>query len=85
MKDSRVKSFVEAVFNIVVGITISFIANIIIFPLFGFQASLATLGWIAVIYTFISLARSYLIRRLFVHGFYEFIRRKNGTKNKREI
>ena len=76
MKDSRIKSLVEATFNIVVGITISFIANLLIFPLFGFRPSYSALAGIGVIYTFISLARSYLIRRLFVNGFYEAIKRK---------
>ena len=74
MKDSRIKSLVESAFNIIVGITISFIANLLIFPLFGFRPGLGALAGIGVIYTFISLARSYLIRRLFVNGFYEAIK-----------
>lgn len=72
-KDTKIKSFVEAICNIIIGWTISFIANIIIFPLFGFNTGLKQLAWIGFIYTCISLTRSYLIRRLFVNGFYEAI------------
>jgi len=71
MKDTKVKSLVESIFNIVVGITVAFVSNMIVLPLFGMPFSLASFGWISLIYTLISLARSYVIRRLFVHGFYE--------------
>ena len=76
MKDTKIKSLVEAAFNIVVGISISFVANLLILPLFGFKPTIGDLALIGVIYTFISLARTYIIRRLFVNGFYEEIKRK---------
>jgi len=74
MKDNKLKSLVESVFNILIGITISFIANLLIFPLFGFRPGYSALAGIGIIYTFISLIRSYIIRRLFVNGFYEAIK-----------
>lgn len=80
MKDSRIKSLTEASFNILVGFTINFIANIIILPLIGTPFSLTNFGLIGIAYTVISLARSYVIRRLFVNGFYEAI---FGDKNVR--
>lgn len=73
MKDEKIKSLVESICNILIGIVISFIANIIIFPLFGFHTTMTNLAGIGIIYTCISLARSYMIRRLFVNGFYETI------------
>lgn len=71
MKDSKIKSFTEAAFNIVVGFTINFVANMFILPMFGMPFSLSAFTMIGILYTFISLARSYFLRRLFVHGFYE--------------
>jgi len=73
MKDSKIKSWVEAWFNIFVGFSINFVANLTILPLFGLNASVKTFGIIGVIYTAISLIRSYFLRRLFVNGFYEWL------------
>ena len=73
MKDTRIKSLVESVFNISVGMGVAFLSNLIVLPLFGMPFSLTNLGIISVIYTIISLGRSYVIRRLFVHGFYETV------------
>ena len=74
-KDSRVKSLIEAIFNIFVGFSINFVANIIVLPYFGFAASTKVYFMIGLVYTIISIARSYLLRRLFVNGFYEWILR----------
>jgi len=73
MKDSKIKSFTESIFNIIVGLGISFVANMFILPMFGMPYNLVSFGVIGVIYTIISLVRSYILRRLFVNGFYEFI------------
>lgn len=62
---SRLGSFVEAWVNIVVGFSINFVANMLIFPLFGFHITLGANFVMGVIYTVISLARSYAIRRWF--------------------
>lgn len=78
MKDSKIKSFVESVFNIAVGLGISFSANLIILPIFGMPYNLVNFGLISVIFTVISLVRSYVLRRMFVHGFYEWINRKDN-------
>jgi hypothetical protein len=59
-------SLIEAWTNIVVGFTISFVANMLIFPLFGWATfdtkTNLTLGFI---YTVISLVRSFVLRRIF--------------------
>jgi hypothetical protein len=82
-KDSRIKSMVEVIFNIVVGFTINFFANMFILPMFGMPFSLKSFGLIGVLYTIIAIIRGYLIRRLFVNGFYEdvwlkFIKKSKG-------
>ncbi len=55
----------EAITNVLVGLGISWAANMLIFPLFGFRVSPGAAFHIGLIYTVISLARSYLLRRLF--------------------
>ncbi len=73
MKDSRVKSLTEAGCNIVVGFACNFLANMVFLPMIGTPFSLKNFGLVGIGYTFVSLARSYLLRRLFVNGFYEAI------------
>jgi hypothetical protein len=68
MSQSRKGSAYEAVMNVLVGYTINMLANFAIFPLFGWQISLSQNLQIGVIYTVVSLVRSYCIRRWF-NGF----------------
>ena len=65
MSQSRKGSAVEACINMMVGVVVSIIANAIVFPRFGFHPSLLDNFGITLIYTVISLARSYCLRRLF--------------------
>lgn len=62
---SRAHSLIEAWTNIGVGLIVSLIANALVFPLFGFHPSLSQNVAITLIYTAISLVRSYALRRLF--------------------
>lgn len=62
---SRRSSFVEAWMNIFVGFAVNYTANLLIFPLFGFHISLEANFLMGLIYTVISLVRSYVIRRWF--------------------
>lgn len=65
MSQSRKGSAIETAFNIVVGYLINLFANYMILPLFGFEVTMAQTAWIGLCFTFISIARSYLFRRLF--------------------
>jgi hypothetical protein len=65
MSQSRKGSAVEALTNMAVGLIVSMIANALVFPLYGFHPSLLDNVGITLIYTVISLARSYLLRRAF--------------------
>ncbi len=58
-------SLLESATNIVVGYTINMLANFVIFPLWGWHITLKQNIEIGVIYTIISLVRSYCLRRLF--------------------
>ena len=62
---SKFGSFVEAWANIIVGFTINWCANMLILPMFGFDITAAKAFWIGVVFTGISLARSYILRRWF--------------------
>jgi hypothetical protein len=62
---TRMGSFVEAWANILVGFTINFIANLAVLPLFGFNVTPSDAFGIGLVFTAISLARSYIIRRFF--------------------
>lgn len=68
MAQSKFRSWKEAWVNIAVGYSVNFVANIVVFPLFGYNVSIHDNIMIGVIYTFISLARQYVIRRWFSKG-----------------
>ena len=62
---TRLMSLVESVANIIVGYGVAVITQLLVFPLFGLAASLADNLVIGLIFTTVSLARSYALRRLF--------------------
>jgi hypothetical protein len=62
---NRLNSFIESIANVVIGFFINFIANICILPLFGFNITINQSIHIGLIFTLISIIRSYLIRRWF--------------------
>jgi O-antigen/teichoic acid export membrane protein len=66
MNQTKLGSFIETMINIMIGFVINFVANLIILPLFGFESlTLATNFEIGLLYTVISVIRSYVIRRWF--------------------
>ena len=62
---TRKQSAIEAAMNILIGYTVNFIANFTLFPLFGWEISLQQNLILGVIYTIISFARSYMLRRFY--------------------
>lgn len=66
MTQSRADSFMESLTNIAIGLAISMSANVVFIPpVTGQPIALRGNAVLAVIYTVISLVRSYTIRRLF--------------------
>jgi hypothetical protein len=65
MSQTKLGSFIEAWVNVLIGFTINYIANLLIFPLFGFHISLLDNLYMGLLYTLISVVRSYCIRRWF--------------------
>ncbi len=62
---TRKHSAYEAIVNVLVGYTVNMIANFTIFPIFGWQITLEQNLLLGVLYTAISLIRSYFLRRVF--------------------
>jgi hypothetical protein len=58
-------SLVEATANVAVGFGVAVLAQIAVFPLFGLHVGFADNLMIAAIFTAISIARSYVLRRVF--------------------
>lgn len=65
MSQSKTASLVEAWGNVAVGYGINFVANLVILPWFGFKPSLLQNLLIGLLYTTMSVVRSYCIRRYF--------------------
>jgi len=65
MTPSRVMSFVESATNVVVGYVLAILTQLAVFPFFGLEASLSEHLAIGAAFVMISLARGYILRRLF--------------------
>ena len=65
MKQTRWMSFVESVANVLVGYGVAVLTQMLVFPLFGLRASVSDNLLIGVIFTVVSLARSFTLRRVF--------------------
>jgi hypothetical protein len=65
VKQSRWMSLVEAVTNVLVGYGVAVATQWTVFPLFGLHATLQQNLLIGLIFTIVSLVRSYVLRRAF--------------------
>ena len=65
MSQSRMESLVEAKVNTAIGMVVSYLLGMWLYPKFGFNVTPAQNITIMVIFTVVSVIRSYAIRRLF--------------------
>ena len=65
MAQSRVMSFIEAATNVVVGYVLAIATQLVVFPLFGIRAAFGEHLAIGLAFVGVSLARGYVLRRLF--------------------
>ena len=65
MKQSRLMSLVEAITNVIVGYGVAVVTQILIFPIFGLHTTLAQNLQMGLVFTGVSIIRSFLLRRLF--------------------
>ena len=64
-RQSRTMSLVEAIANVAVGYGVAVVTQILIFPVFGLHTTLAQNLKMGAVFTIVSIARSYALRRLF--------------------
>lgn len=72
---SRWMSFVESLTNVAVGYGLAVLTQVLVFPLFGLSVSLSENLAIGLLFTVVSLGRSFLLRRVF-----ENLRRQPGSQ-----
>jgi hypothetical protein len=65
MRQTRIGSLIEAWANVLIGFAINWTANMLIFPLFGFNITASQAFHVGIIFTAISIVRSYVLRRVF--------------------
>lgn len=58
-------SFLESIANVIIGFCVALLTQVVVFPLFGIEASLGQNLAIGGVFTGVSIVRSYLVRRLF--------------------
>lgn len=80
MNQTRLGSLIEVCFNTAIGLAISQVANMLIFPLFGFNVSAGQAFSIGVIYTAISVIRGYVVRRFFNAALHRAAMRLAGAR-----
>lgn len=65
MMQSRAMSLVESIANVAVGFGIAVLTQMLVFPMFGLNATVEQNLKIGVIFTALSIARSFCLRRFF--------------------
>ena len=65
MKQSRLMSMVESLANVLVGYGVAVATQMVVFPLFGLAVTISENLLIGLIFTAVSLVRSYVLRRAF--------------------
>jgi hypothetical protein len=69
-------SLIEAIANVAVGYAVAVLTQIVVFPVFGLNVSLSEILAISGLFTFVSICRSFVLRRVF-----EAIRVRAGNDN----
>ena len=62
---SKRESMIESLTSTTIGIIIGIVLNLTILPIFGYPVSVVDSLWISLIFTAISVVRSYVVRRIF--------------------
>jgi len=60
---SKLDSFIESILNVGIGFGVAVLANFVIFPWVGIAASTTQVITVGIFMTFVSVARSYMVRR----------------------
>ncbi len=65
MKQTRVMSLLEAIANVVVGYGVAVTTQMLVFPVFGLQTTLAQNLKMGAVFSIVSIIRSFALRRVF--------------------
>ena len=65
MSQSRTGSLCESLVNVAIGYSVALASQLLVFPLYGIHVPLSTNIGIGLWFTAISIARSYVVRRVF--------------------
>lgn len=65
VRQTRMGSLIEVSINIAIGFAINWVANLLILPLFGFNVTGSQAFHMGLLFTIISVVRSYVVRRWF--------------------
>jgi hypothetical protein len=77
VRQSRTMSLVESATNVVVGYALAIATQLVVFPLFGIEAGLREHLTIGLAFVGVSLARGYVLRRIF-----EALTRRDGSSSR---
>lgn len=78
MKQSRAMSFVESLANVAVGYGVAVMVQMLIFPVFGLHATLGQNLILGAVFTVVSIARSFALRRMFEAIRLRHVQQKQG-------
>ena len=84
MQQSKLDSLIEALLSTFIGFVVSFTANLILMPMLGIPVSLSQNFILTVAFTFVSVARSYLVRR-FANKYLSQVRTKMVEFFRKEV
>jgi len=73
MNQSKLESLAEVGVNVVIGWVVGLIAQIFFFPIIGIAATLSQNFISSIVFTVISIVRSYAVRRWFNAGIHKFV------------
>jgi hypothetical protein len=65
MRQTRIASLLESLVNVAIGYVVALASQVVVFPLFGVHVSFGANAAIGLVFTVISILRSYCVRRLF--------------------
>lgn len=79
MNQTRLESLAEVIINVIIGWGVGLLTQLVVFPIFNIHVSFGDQFWISVVFTVVSIVRSYAIRRWFNAGIHkvavQFIRK----------
>lgn len=62
---SRISSLIEVILNTISGFIVAYLSAMLVYPMFGFNVTAEQNFYITLIFTFVSIVRGYIWRRIF--------------------